>query len=285
MIVVRLLGGLGNQMFQYAAGRALADSLGSELVLDVRGFSSYVLHSFGLTQMGVRATVGNDQSLARFPRWRRRILPFVTRVGFKSSWYTESGEAHDPRFAALPDGTYLQGYFQSEKYFAGRRSQLTVDFAPVTPLDEANRAILEQISTTESVMMHVRRGDYVKDQVTFAKHGICSAEYYQAALDVVRARHDNAHIFLFSNDMQWAVSNIDFGGAITPVDLNGDRPHFDIHLMSHCRHRIIANSSFSWWGAWLGDPRGTTIAPEPWFSDPHLDVSDLYPGDWLRLPR
>lgn len=286
MIAVRLIGGLGNQMFQYAAGRALADRLGTGLLLDVRGFATYTLHGFGLTKFRVRASVAGDDDLGSWPEWQRRLLTPLRRVGLRSRFYAEPFFGYDPEWPALGEGVHLNGYFQSERYFSGIRGVLCEDFVPREPLDDGNRRIAGLAKESESVMLHVRRGDYVSDARTLSIHGVCSPAYYQSAVARMREHCRAPRFFVFSNDMAWARENLALGDDAVFVEGNARAPEMDVHLMAQCRHHIIANSSFSWWGAWLGcHPEQRVIAPAPWFDAPHMRAADLLPPTWETLRK
>lgn len=180
----------------------------------------------------------------------------------------------------------IDGYFQTEKYFPGSAESLRREFTPVASLSPANAAIAALARECESVMIHVRRGDYVNNAKTLKVHGVCSVAYYQQAIATMRARAGNPRFFVFSNDMAWARDNLALGADAVFVEGNKDAPEVDIHLMAQCRHHIIANSSFSWWGAWLAaSPQKTVIAPTPWFDNSRHNASDLVPASWLRVTK
>lgn len=286
MIAVRLIGGLGNQMFQYAAGRALADRLDTELVLDARIFVRYKLHAYGLEQFAVRARAGTSADFARWPEWMRLPSRIAGVVGFRTRWYLEPRFAYDPLWPSLGDNLLVDGHFQSEKYFATIAPALRADFAPRAPLSPTNASIAAIARDCESVMIHVRRGDYVTDATTLKVHGICSPAYYASSIRVLRERVASPRFFVFSNDMAWARANLPLGDDAIFIEGNAKEPEMDVHLMAQCRHHIIANSSFSWWGAWLGEsPSQIVIAPDPWFDDLSLTTADLIPAKWMRIPK
>ncbi len=288
MIVMRIFGGLGNQMFQYAAGRALADRLGVELLLDLREFETYRLHAYGLDSLRVRARHASVSDLRPWPEQRRRFARLVTKVGLSSArdLYIEPAFTYDERWPHLGDGTHLNGYFQSERYFGQSRDRLREELIPVEPLAGENAKIASMASECESVAIHVRRGDYVSNAKTLSLHGVCSPAYYQRAIASLRERRRDVRFFVFSNDMDWSRENLHLGEDAVFVEGNEQAPQVDIHLMSKCRHHVIANSSFSWWGAWLGRHQDQcVIAPTPWFDSPKLCDRDLLPERWVRLDK
>lgn len=286
MIIVRLVGGLGNQMFQYAAGRALADRLDVELVLDIRDFKHYRLHAYGLESFRIRARRATADELAAWPEWRRRLARWLKRVTGSGRIYVEPFFGYDSRWPTLGDGVHLNGYFQSANYFSETAACLRKDFTPVASLTDANAEIAEMAQNSESVAIHVRRGDYVSDAKTLRIHGVCSPAYYAAAIARMRERRGKVRFFVFSNDVEWSQENLPLGDDAVFVEGNGGAPEIDIHLMAHCRHHIVANSSFSWWGAWLaGHPEQSVIAPSPWFDSSRLTEGDLIPSNWSRLSK
>lgn len=283
MIVSRLFGGAGNQLFQYAAGRALADCLGTDLVLDRRyvaragpGRGDCFAH-FRNARVTAAATLppAKMDGLPRYALWRR--------FGRHPRFHRERGLGFNPGFFDLPDDTYLHGYWQSPRYFGASANRLRDDLAITTPLDAANRAIAARIAAAPvAVSVHVRRGDYVGDGAFAA----CPPEYYRAAVEHIAGRLGQPlSCFVFSNDPAWARAHLALGHQTVVVDLNReDAGHFDMHLQSLCAHHIIANSTFSWWAAWLNpNPGKIVIAPKAWFGPGKPANPDLCPPEWLRL--
>lgn len=283
MIVSRLLGGLGNQLFQYAAGRALADHLGTDLALDRR----YVQRAGsargdGFAHFGNARFIAADtlpparmDGLLRYALWRW--------FGRHPRFHREAGLGYNAGFFDLPDDTYLHGYWQSPRYFGASAGRLRDDLAITTPFDAPNREMAARIAAAPvAVSVHVRRGDYVGD----GAFATCTPEYYRAAVGHIAARLGQPlSCFVFSNDPAWARGHLALGHQTVVVDLNGeDAGHFDLHLQSLCAHNIIANSTFSWWGAWLNpSPGKIVIAPKAWFGPGKPANPDLCPPDWLRL--
>lgn len=283
MIATRLIGGLGNQMFQYAAARALADRLGVELVLDIRAFTTYKLHAFGLGRFSLRGRLATPDELTRWPLWMSRPCRLAQRLEIVTRWYSEPSFGYDRAWPSLKDGLILNGYFQSENYFAEIADSLLRDFIPLAPLTTENAEVARLARNSESVAIHVRRGDYVTNPNTLLTHGVCSSDYYEKAVALMHERLARPRFFVFTNDMDWARENLTLGDDAVFVSGNENSPEVDIHLMAQCRHYIIANSTFSWWGAWLNPGRDKlVVAPERWFAN-GLVADDLVPDDWLRL--
>jgi hypothetical protein len=184
----------------------------------------------------------------------------------------------------LGDNTYLDGYWQSEKYFRSIekiiRSECRVKGAP----SEINKNFADKIQSVNAVSIHVRRGDYVTDEKTNAYHGVCDKDYYRQAIDHLTASLDDPYFFVFSDDMAWTKANLSTGSQPAEyIDHNTGAGHEDLRLMYLCKHHIIANSSFSWWGAWLNDHAGKKIiAPKKWFQPP-ITNNDIIPEGWITL--
>ena len=286
MIVSRIIGGLGNQMFQYAAGRALALRRGVPFSIDTRGFSSYKTHSFGLNCFSAELKeapgwlLPNPSTEGRLQRLRRRLTSKRLNV------YTEKTFTFDPSVLDLRDGVYLDGYWQTEKYFKDFAEIIREDFTVGRAPNAVNQAWLRRIVETHSVSLHIRRGDYVSNAAAFKVHGTCDLGYYRRAAAYVRERTGvEPDLFVFSDDPDWVEANLDLPYRTHLVRDNDAFANYeDLRLMTACRHHIVANSSFSWWGAWLdGRPESITIAPTRWFAGETPNPCDLVPQRWVLL--
>jgi hypothetical protein len=143
---------------------------------------------------------------------------------------------------------------------------------------------MESVQGPDSVAVHVRRGDYVSLKQAAHFHGLCDMDYYRAAMATLNQKYSGLKYFVFSDDITWCRSQFGNTGQISFIEDESDkRSSQDLFIMSACRHQVIANSSYSWWAAWLKDSSGDVIAPKNWFSDPSINTSDLYPGKWIRL--
>ena len=199
--------------------------------------------------------------------------------------YREPHYHFDPALAELKPPILLDGYWQSERYFAGVAGTLRRELTPHEPLDDANARLADEIQNVNAISLHVRRGDYVGNPHTNAYHGTCSLDYYYQAVAHIADRVERAHLFVFSDDHQWTVDNLRLNLPTTYVTANpASRGFRDMQLMSMCRHHVVANSSFSWWGAWLNAKGGKiVVAPKQWFAQSDNDTRDLIPSDWVRL--
>ena len=294
LVIARLIGGLGNQMFQYAAGRALALRCGADFKLDLSGFETYRRRRYELDTLPICAAVATKAELAEFDVDQERRSGLLDRIRRKLGFplgsrarlvYREPHFHFDPAMMALRAPVYLDGHWQSERYFLDCSDSVRRELTPTAPLDPDNAAVAAQIDAADAVSLHVRRGDYVSDPKTNYYHGTCSQQYYHSALEYIVARTQRLHLFVFSDDPEWTRHNLRFPVATTFVAANSaDRGHLDMVLMSRCRHHILANSSFSWWGAWLNPSREKiVVAPRRWFNAGASDSRDLVPQDWVRL--
>ncbi len=272
MIIVRLKGGLGNQMFEYAAGRAMALATGARLLLDATFLNDRTPRhiTFRSYELGIFTIAPEFTFLSR--------LSFLLPIPFVWPAFSVCAEKIGALFGRKM--VYLKDYFQSEKYFSDHAGDIRNDFTFKNPLSPAAEKIAAEIASTESVCLHVRRGDYVSDTKTAAHHGFAGdGGYYGKAIETIGEKIANPRFFVFSDDMEWCRKNLGIRPAVF-VPASAD----DLHLMSLCKHDIIANSSFSWWGAWLNkNPHKIVIAPKRWLRGETCDSGDIVPVSWIRI--
>lgn len=288
VIVTRLWGGQGNQMFQYALGRRLALERGARLKLDLGAFAVDPLRTYALHHLRIEADIASPEEVQAFrPPFSRLFMRFAPlRRWLTPRFIIEQGFPYDARVLRAPRSAYLaRGYWQTEKYFAPVADTIRADFQLLRPMAPSRMGLRERLSDCASVSVHVRRGDYVANAVTNAYHGTCAPDWYAQAMAVMAKKVPGVRFFVFSDDPQWARSNLPTDWPIAFVDPSDDgRDYEDMHLMAACRHHITANSSFSWWGAWLNpSPAKIVIAPRQWFREARNDTRDLVPESWLRL--
>jgi hypothetical protein len=293
MIIVRMTGGLGNQMFQYAAALCLAEMRRTETRFDLTWFDAYQLHQgFELGKVfGMPIPAPSEADYRRVlgwmghPRLRRHLWRRSVRPIRPANFVVEPHFRFWPAFHDLPADVFLDGFWQSEKYFLPAVNRIRSVFRFPLPLTGRNRELADRMTACSSVAVHVRRGDFVRDPAINAVHGLSSLEYYEAGIRRLLDRVQDPHFFFFSDDMDWVRANLRIDRPCSHVDHNRGAESFnDMHLMSLCRHHIIANSSFSWWGAWLGEnPSQQVIAPARWFRQEDIDTTDLLPERWTRL--
>lgn len=278
MNIITITGGLGNQMFQYAVGQ-LMSCHGIRVTYDVsRMGHGCTLRRFELDQFRVHGRWLDARAVATV--WRHRHWLSRLRLSKELVWKEEFPEnVFDANLIRL-NGVQLHGYFQCEQYCRPIRSQLLREFVLRDSPSGAFQDLKRRIELGQSVSVHVRRGDYVGLQDSY---GLCPPSYYDEAFSCICTRVDRPEFFVFSDDLAWARDNLKVPGPVTFVDLSEyGRPALDMMLMRRCRHNIIANSTFSWWGAWLNEnPEKLVIAPRMWFSDGRQ--TDIVPPEWIRL--
>lgn len=292
MICICLNGGLGNQLFQYAAGRALALRHSTELLFDLsllekKGRDTH--REFELFHFNCVGRIATKKELHRIPK----IVYFPNLFYKYTSWriYREHTGAYNPSYLYLSDNTYLVGYWQSFRYFNNISSYLALDFNPKNSLSSTSALIQEKINISSSVAIHIRRGDYITNPSASRTHGILPISYYYKALNDLYNRISNLKIFIFSDDPEWCKSQLLFNNNEVIYITNNTREDSwqDLILMSKCRHHIIANSSFSWWGAWLADQKMIyseryVYAPQNWFINMNnQNINDRIPPHWIRI--
>lgn len=294
MVIVRLTGGIGNQMFQYAAARRVSLVNNTPLFLDLGWFQEvgswtprkYELDVFRIAGESASADDIKDFKSIRQNAFFRRLPLFLKKRIFhtRQTHIIEKSYNFDPEILNLQGNVYLDGYWQSEKYFSDVDSVIRREFSFQTEPVECNQKILEHIASCESVSIHIRRGDYVTLPDANAFHGLCTPAYYRLAVEQISRKVVKPVFFVFSDDIVWAKENLKLGFDTCFMDYNGpDRGYDDLRLMIACRHHIIANSSFSWWGAWLcSNPEKIVYAPRKWFNN-GVDTPDNIPNSWIRI--
>ena len=287
MVITKINGGLGNQMFMYAAGRRLAHVLGAELKLDISAFADYPLRTYGLSIFNIHENIATPKEIAALigkKQWilKRAVNRLINRPQLLLPTYIKEKHYHfNPEILDLPDGVYLDGYWQSEKYFIDIDNIIRQEFTIKLPQTEENKRLSDLISSRQSVNIHIRRGDFVLNPVVNRVHGVCDLEYYLHCVKQITKTIKNPHFFVFSDDFEWVYNNLKLSFPTTFVEHNGqDKNYEDIRLMNQCKYHIIANSSFSWWGAWLSQSEGKiVIAPKHYFRE-NMNTT-IYPQEWI----
>ena len=307
MIIVKLAGGLGNQMFQYACGKALALRYATRLALDHSFLeyrppeAGYTFREFELNAFGIDARITPaEMPLLQFPGEKRtgRGRAFLKKFGSlfisgdgasrEYAVFQEDPHRFDDSFFESGPDQYLDGYFQREEYFVSAADTVRRDFTFVEVASEENARLMEDIlSTANPVSVHVRRGDFLTIDGGRA-HGVCFPSYYAAAMALIKEKIPDPFFFVFSaDDPEWAratFADFDMRFRVVGEQNVGIYGYEDMRMMSLCKHNIVANSSFSWWGAWLNrNPEKLVIAPSRWYqAEEHKDIDPAPPG-WIRL--
>jgi hypothetical protein len=297
MIVVKLQGGLGNQMFQYAVGRELQRRNGGELALDLTGL---------LDRFPRKNAVFREYNLDIFriqPRFtllshfaRRLPVPLLYMQGASGvAWFRDwagfqrrilGPVAFCPEVFDARGNIYLDGYWQSPKYFADTETILRREFRVKCPLSPAGSELAAQMAATDSISVNVRRSDYVTVQSAIDTHGFVGKEYYDSGMKHIAPQLKRPHVFVTSDDVEWCKANLrfDYPTTIMGQEYKGYKFGEELALMSRCKHFLIPNSTFAWWAAWLAPFEDKiVVSPKNWFRDPAIDSSDLIPPQWIRI--
>jgi len=338
MIITRLEGGLGNQMFEYAAARWLSHKYSTPLKLDLSWFEVHTLRQYNLNCFNIHVDFATDREIeaivGNYNIFRWLALKVGAKLGFKqtatdleeqravaaiihshnfnlASWWVASlkhalglhrsvkelyqqgryfrqrHNGFDPHFLHVPDQVYIHGFWQSEQYFSGIEDILRQEFTLRNPTTALFDQMAAAISRTNAVSLHVRRGDMANDPETNRLHGVCSLDYYKLAVEYIAEHVSQPHFFIFSDDSDWVKENLDLKFPTTVVSYNNALQDYEeLLLMSQCQHHITANSSFSWWGAWLNPkPDKIVVSPKQWFGAFAYDhdTKDLIPSAWTTL--
>ncbi|MFM8314005.1 MAG: alpha-1,2-fucosyltransferase [Deltaproteobacteria bacterium] len=286
-VIVGLSGGLGNQLFQYAAGRSLSLRLNAPLKLDLSWFLGRTDRFYALAPFAVSGATCIDRfpfsNMAKALSSRISRKLFFSRMGVPIR--REPHFHFDPFFENIQEPCFLEGYWQSEAYFEMYQEQILQDFNLIEPVPERCKAVAEEIKNFDAICVHVRRGDYISNPKAAKLYGICSVVYYQTAVRHLGETVKNPKCFIFSDDLAWVKNSLQLPFETKIVDINSaESAHWDLYLMAQCKHFVIANSSLSWWGAWLGKALDKkVVAPSRWFLLDDKTDRDLIPKRWERL--
>jgi len=286
MIIVQLRGGIGNQLYQYAAAKSLSLATNNELKLYFEDTNKWTNRAYALGAFNIPEPFASPSEVRRFKpdRGLKRALKKSLGMDVDKKLYLEKENfTFDPSFFKLKGDIFLSGYWQHLQYFQSYEEPIRQCLQFEAPVFGENKAMLERIlSAKQAVSVHIRRGDYVSmsEHTGFA---ILSEDYYQKAASYLSDQLDKPTFFIFSDEPDWVKSSFGFDYPMVVVDVNAEGlPHEDLRLMSSCRHHIIANSTFSWWGAWLNPKKGKiVVAPQQWKANeqPQKEVN-RFPEEW-----
>jgi len=291
MIIVKLLGGLGNQMFQYAVAKVIADKHKTKLKFDLRGLyaGEDVRKTYELDIFGIKECQANHNEY--FPFYRESLFgskilwKFVKEIR-NLQHYIEQDFTFNPMLLKHSSkNMLLRGLFQSEKYFVHKRDLILKEFTFTQALTGINLELSNLMGKKNSVAIHIRRGEFAIDKTINKNIGTTSLDYYNKAIEYIENKLKNPVYYIFSDSPEWVKKNFTVLKNAIVVDWNtGKESYIDMQLMSMCKYNIIANSTFSWWGAWLNQNQDKiVIAPKKWFSGWDYDTRDLIPKSWIRL--
>lgn len=301
MILVKLMGGLGNQMFQYAAGLSLANEENTALKLDLtflnNSNSTHTIRKFELDCLNIKSTIIEKREVENFEKKARLFKNFkiskLDKFLFRNllaipKIYSYHGPEYKSEIFENGSNCLIEGYWQNEKYFNRIRKHIINEFTFKQFIIDKNLALVQEMKSCNSISLHVRRGDYITNKDANQFHGTCSLQYYSTAIQYILAKVENPFFYIFSDDTEWVRKNLYLDEIQHKIieGNSGEKSYNDMYLMSNCNHNIIANSSFSWWAAWLNNFNyKIVIAPKQWYSsDIQNDLAiDLIPKKWLRM--
>lgn len=302
MLIAAVFGGLGNQMFQYAAARAVSIRLGVPFKLDLTLIcdrterKDFTYRTYELDVFDMDAGFVSEEEAARYvpnlwnaTKWEKRRFRLKRLLSGRHLYEEKKLYTFEPRIRSMKDNTYIYGYFQNERYFRDYRKVVLDDFSCKKPFSPESSCLAEQIKAeADAVSIHVRRGDYVAYESVAAYHGSCGIPYYRAAIERMDKLLRQPVFYIFSDDAPWAKEHIaTLHPRMVVVQNSSSKPNYeDMMLMSLCKHNIIANSSFSWWGAWLNrNEEKQVIAPARWTGREDINkmAGDVCPSSWIRI--
>ncbi len=297
MITVKLMGGLGNQMFQYAVARSLSKAHNTTMRLDLtylldrrpREDCVYRNYDLGIFNISENFTfpymltklIGNLKN--------SRLTSFLTKFSMHNKKiFSEKHFYYHNEITSLENNVYLSGHWQSPKYFSDIVDIIRQEFTFRKPIADISAELLKKILKKNSVCVNVRRADFINLKNANKNHGVLDMEYYNKAIGIIAKKVETPHFFIFSDDVDWCTKNIkpDFTTTVVSHKHAGEKFKDYLQLMLSCKHFIIPNSTFGWWAAWLNTNKDKiVIAPKNWFKDKkkNAQTMDLMPSDWLRI--
>lgn len=270
-------------------GSMLASNNQCGLKLDLSTYENYEWHEYSLAPFAIAAkiagarecTVSKGKNLSVLNRILRKLTNTRSTIIIEQSLFCDS------RYLNFKGSAYVTGYWQSEKYFKGIENKIREDLQIRIEPSASNKVLLDKIRSANAVSLHIRRGNFVQIDFVNKVHGTCSMDYYQKAVDLISEKISNPVFYIFSDDIPWAKQYLSLNFETVFVDINDAKTDYeDMRLMSNCKHHILANSTFSWWGAWLNPSKEKiVVAPKIWFADEKLnsETADLIPEEWIRI--
>ncbi len=289
MIIIKIGGGLGNQMFQYAFGRNIAITNKTTVKFDsLSWFEQFKARTHKLHHFNVAGDFATDKEIGKLRKYRKKggRLAFLHNyfITDNSIYIKQRGFEFNPKILEVKEPAYLDGHWQSEKYFENVKDIIRKEFTLKNEPSNIYKNKEQEIKDKNSVSLHIRRGDYLTMQKAIDTIGVCSLDYYDRAVKEITKKIENPTFFVFSDDIEWVKENLKIKYPMIFVSNDELKDYEELVLMSKCKHNIIANSSFGWWGAWLNsNPNKIVITPKKWFKNTSKNTRDLIPESWLKL--
>lgn len=287
MIITKISGGLGNQMFQYAIAKSMAKKNNDIFKLDISFYPKQTLRRYELNQFNIEEKIATKRECIKFRGKEDFLFKLKGKLGFKnkrpSEYYNEKEKTiFDNNLWNKKGDIYLDGFWQNEEYFKDIREEILKDFSLKHNISEEAKKYLEKIKNFQSVSIHIRRGDYIQNSHTNSVHGTCDLNYYQKAIKYIQKNVVNPNFHIFSDDIVWCKKNFEFLEHKVFID-NTKSAFDDLELMRNCKYNIIANSSFSWWGAWLNkNDKKIVISPLKWINNNPKNLKWV-PNNWIQI--
>jgi len=285
MIITEINGGLGNQLFQYAAGLSLAEKHQTQLKINVDFKQADTSRTLGLSHFNILLDTATPEEIKHYYPTSilfRKILSYLPLALQK--FYKEGQFSYQPDFEKLGPNVYLKGYWQSERYFSKIQKNIKAAFTLNPQYFEDAKALIDELSDSESVSIHVRKGDYLI-QPYLDYYEQLDSDYYQRAISKLKTYNQNIRLYVFTDDAQWVKQHLVLDTPYTIISGTLTKSMYeDFEAMKSCKYHVIANSSFSWWTAWLSARQDKkVIAPKHWFNNGPKDTEDLIPKTWHLL--
>lgn len=283
MKTIKLIGGLGNQMFQYALYKAMICKGQKAMIDDYTYFKyehcpSHAKYSLDIFDLKYNSIINH-----KFLLFIMLLERYLNRLGLNItllSKYNEKIISTYENSVFETDKSYIIGFWQTEKYFQDIANEIKTDFTYKGKWSQKNLKYKKMMQESNSVCIHIRRGDYLNLSTIYG--GICTEEYYLSAINYIKHREKNPIFYVFTNDMEWSKQFFENESNVIFVEGNEEEnSYMDMILMTYCKHHIIANSSFSWWGAWLANKDGITIAPKKWLNT--KETPDIWCDGWIKM--
>lgn len=289
MIIIKLQGGLGNQLFQYAFARNMSIENNTNLKFDISWYKNSNNRFFKLNSFNTKIEIASNKEVVKYfkkdnlQRKIQKSIDLIKLIKFKKI-ITENDLSFNDKYLNIGKNCYVNGYWQSEKYFKNIENIIRKEFTLKEKINDNLFDIYKLIEKSNSISIHIRRGDYLSNKYS-RKYHVLQTEYYLKTIELITKKIKNPHFFIFSDDIKWAQDNlnINFNKTFIEPEL-GSKDYEELILMSKCKHNIIANSSFSWWGAWLNNNTDKiVIAPKDWYKIEAKKTCDLILKSWITI--
>lgn len=279
-------------MFQYAFIKACSERNWIDFKIDINEFQTYKLHKYCLEVFNIQSNYSLKKEIPFYENFysNYKVINLVIALlknnarKINNNHIIEKDFSFDPKLLKIKKW-YIEGYFQTEKYFLNFADKIREDFTFTIEPSEKNYTCIQEIKSSESISLHIRRWDFINNTKTNTIHWTCDLEYYKKASQYIIKKLDKPIFYIFSDDIKWVKENLNIEWKVRFIDWNNAEKNYeDMRLMSLCKHNIIANSSFSWWWAWLNKNKSKiVISPKKWFNTDKINTKDIIPDTWIKI--